>query len=232
MILHYDLHIHTCLSPCGFEEMTPNNIVNMCAVKGLDLIAVTDHNHYGNVEAVVELAKAKDILCIPGLEVQTKEEVHVLCYFSSVEILHVFAVEFETHRIKLKNESAYLGKQIFMDREDQVVGECEYTLLTSVDLSMEALEKLVLKYNGVMVPAHINRPANSVLANLGFMPPTLNVKTVEVYKWLDCPSGTDEKYRVIYNSDAHKLEFISEAVNAIEVEEKAVDAILKYLRGV
>ena len=232
MNVYYDLHIHSCLSPCGDEEMTPNNIVNMCALKGLDVMAVTDHNHYGNVEVTYALAEEQGILCLPGLEVQTKEEVHVLCFFESLESLLAFGKDFESYRIKIVNNASFMGRQCFMNRDDEITGTFEYTLLTSMDLSMETLEKLVLKYDGVMVPAHVNRPSFSVYANLGFMPDNLGVKTVEAYKWLEIQERMVKGYKVIYNSDAHRLEFISEAVNAIEIEEKSVKAIIKYLRGV
>ena len=86
----YDLHIHSCLSPCGDDEMTPNNIVNMAFIKGLDIIAITDHNACSHVRIAPEIAEALGILFVPGMEVQTREEVHILCYFRQVDAIEAF----------------------------------------------------------------------------------------------------------------------------------------------
>jgi PHP family Zn ribbon phosphoesterase len=212
--------------------MTPNNIVNMSALKGLDIIAVTDHNHCGNVAPVYELASALGILCLPGLEVQTREEVHVLCYFASLSAMHAFFKVFDSFRMRLPNRPNYFGEQLLMNTADEVIGTYEYTLVTSMDLSFEALAALVDDYGGIAIPAHVNKGSNSVLANLGFMPEVSVIKAVEVFRGAPLPKGLFDAYQQIFNSDAHALSAISEPEHFLEVEAKTVDAVFKCLRGV
>nr|WP_246543010.1 PHP domain-containing protein [Fusibacter paucivorans] len=229
--MSYDLHIHSCLSPCGDDTMTPNNIVNMCALKGLDVIAVTDHNHCGNVPPVYALARAQGIICIPGMEVQTREEVHVLCYFETIEKMQSFFDIFDTYRLRLPNRPDYFGEQYFMDIEDVIVDTYAHTLITSMDLSFEALIALVKQYDGIAIPAHVNKGSNSILANLGFMPKTADINTVEVFKGAPLPDGIFDHYVQLFNSDAHALAAISEPEHFIEVDEKNITAVFKCLRG-
>ena len=87
MKCYYDFHIHTALSPCGDDDMTPNNIVNMAVLKGLDAIAITDHNTAKNVPACVECAKDKPLVVIPGMEIETAEEIHMLALFDNTDAL-------------------------------------------------------------------------------------------------------------------------------------------------
>ena len=88
--LYYDLHIHSCLSPCGSEDMTPYNIAAMAALKGLDVIAVTDHNSCKNCPAVLAAAKEYGVLALPGMELTTSEEVHAVCLFETLDAAMAF----------------------------------------------------------------------------------------------------------------------------------------------
>ena len=103
MKVYYDLHIHSCLSPCGEEEMTPNNIVNMAMIKGLDVIAIADHNASQNVAAATAVAKKRDIVVIPAMELQTAEEVHLLCLFKAPEALEAFQIVVDQHLLGIPN---------------------------------------------------------------------------------------------------------------------------------
>jgi predicted metal-dependent phosphoesterase TrpH len=211
--------------------MTPNNIVNMSALKGLDIIAVTDHNHCGNVAPVCELANAQGILCIPGMEVQTREEVHVLCYFETLEHMQAFFEIFDTYRLCLPNRPDYFGEQYLMDTTDSIIDTYAYTLITSMDLSFEALIALVKQHGGIAIPAHVNKGSNSILANLGFMPKSADIRTVEIYKGAPLPPGIFDHYVQLFNSDAHALAAISEPEYYLEVDEKTAAAVFKCLRG-
>ena len=121
MNLTLDLHIHSALSPCGDNDMTPNNIVNMALLKGLDAIAVTDHNSAENVEAVMKLGFEKGIVVVPGMEVQSKEEVHLLCYFSDLDRALGFQQRVYDN-LEGENNPDYFGDQLIMDEMDRVVG--------------------------------------------------------------------------------------------------------------
>lgn len=231
MKLFYDLHIHSCLSPCGDDDMTPNNIVNMSLIKGLDLIAVTDHNHSGNCRAVMELAKETGLIVIPGMEVQTKEEVHILCYFMTLEDCEAFNKALEPYRLKIPNNVERFGQQSILDENDKLIENYPFALILGTTIGLEALEKLVLDFKGWIVPAHINKSANSILANLGFMPQNLKTKTIEVYERAPFNGMMFKAYRLIKNSDAHMLEQISEPEHAIEVVSKDLADIFNVLFG-
>ncbi len=231
MKLFYDLHIHSCLSPCGDDDMTPNNIVNMAYIKGLDVIAVTDHNSGKNVEAVMSCAQALDLLVLPGMEVQTKEEVHVLCYFPELCGLKVFEDAIEAYRMKLPNNVKKFGHQTVMNAKDEVLEEYPYALIISLDIGLEKLITLVEGLGGILVPAHINKGSNSLLKHLGFIPETLKGKTIEIFQMAEVNPNAIIGSRVIYNSDAHYLDQISEPVNHMKVEERSLNAVFEYLKG-
>lgn len=205
--LKIDLHIHSALSPCALPEMTPNNIVNMAAVLGLDVIAVTDHLAADNVLPVYNLAKQKGILCIPGIEVQSKEEVHALCYFLTCEALSKFADHIHSlldHEVSLQQN---IGQQLIFNARDEVVGENKVFLHQSIPLSIEEIWHLAENYGACCLPAHLDRPAFGLLGQLGFIPPGLPVQTVEATMPRAQELDRSGKYRgVITASDAHSLE--------------------------
>ena len=170
MKIAVDLHIHSALSPCADNDMTPNNIVNMAVLKGLDAIAVTDHNSCSNVEAVMKVAGDR-ILVLPGMEVQSREDVHLLCYFSSLEALFKFDSYIRKHMNGMQNISEIFGNQYIMDEFDRITGERKDMLLSSINLSVERIVQLTYDIGGVVVPAHVDRPSYSIISQLGFIPP-------------------------------------------------------------
>ena len=230
MKLYYDLHIHSALSPCGDNDMTPNNIVNMSIIKGLDMIAVTDHNSCGNVRAVMEVAGDR-LLVIPGMEVETSEEVHVVCYFPDIESCETMGEYIKEHMSGVKNQEEIFGEQLYMDSEDNIIGKEENLLVTATDLDIfEVIEK-AREFGGVAVPAHIDRSSYSVLSNLGFMPPELLVDTVEITakNRLKMEAEYVKKYNIISNSDAHYLEDIAEPEFSINIMSKSAEKLIEYL---
>lgn len=229
MKLYYDLHIHSALSPCGDNDMTPNNIVNMSVLKGLDVIAVTDHNSCGNVRAVMRAAEGK-ILAIPAMEVETSEEVHVVCYFADIDSCEEMGRVVFERLPDIKNRTDIFGNQYYMDENDEIVGEEERLLVNATSMDIYSVFENVKKLGGVAVPAHIDRTSCSVLSNLGFIPPDLTVDTVEITKKnLERMTRDYNKYNIITNSDAHYLENISEAENHINLLSKTTKEVLAFL---
>lgn len=226
--LRYDLHIHSCLSPCGEEEMTPNNIIGMAQILGLDAIAVADHNTAKNLPAVAALGKANGILVIPAIEVTTAEEVHVLSLFPSVEAaLEMDQILYDALPA-IMNRPDIFGRQLWMDEEDTVLGETDKLLINATSLSIEKVFAKVKELGGVPVPAHIDKSSYSVIANLGFIPPELEAVTVEVK---NPPCAAAKPYRVITDSDAHALEIMAEHdAGELEVAEVSVATVLDALR--
>lgn len=232
---YYDLHIHSCLSPCGDDDMTPANIVGMAMIKGLDVIAVTDHNSCKNCPAVLAAAEEYGILAIPGMEINTSEEVHAVCLFPTLEAAMKFdALVYEKLQY-VENRPEIFGKQQIYNQQDEICGEVSGLLINAVDISFDDLWELVSSYGGVMFPAHIDKQANSLLGNLGFIPPdsrfgTVELKDLKQFHQLKKQHPVLEKYRVISNSDAHYLEDIREPELTLLAEERTAEAVIRALR--
>lgn len=233
MDIALDLHIHSVLSPCGDDSMTPNNIINMAHLKGLDVIAVTDHNSAENVEAVMKLGARKGIVVVPGMEVQSKEEVHLLCYFTHLNGVLDFQREVYNN-LQGKNRPDFFGEQLIMDENDSIIKRNNKLLIGSVDLSVERLVNMVIGQGGRVVPAHIDKKVYSIISNLGFIPPELDIKSVEANKpeqakQLLLQHGLIGRYEIIHSSDAHRLGDILEREFFMEVTEKSVKGIVEQL---
>lgn len=228
-MLYYDFHIHSALSPCGDEDMTPNNIVNMAVLSGLNAIAVSDHNTIGNVKSVMEVGKNAGINIVPAMEVETAEEVHILTLFQDMASAEYVAKEVYKALPNIKNRPEIFGRQLFMDKDDNITGEEEKLLISPTTLSFERLFDIVKYAGGLFVPAHIDRHSYSVLTNLGFIPEELDISTVEISKrTLDVSAYLDsrqelKKYKILRSSDAHYLQDIADAKENIE----SVEALFK-----
>ncbi len=229
MKIYYDLHIHTALSPCGDEDMTPNNIVNMACIKGLGMIGVTDHNSAKNVRAVMEAARGK-IKVIPGIEVTTGEEVHTLCYFPDVAAAEDMGELLKKYMQDIKNRPEIFGRQLVINSEDYVVAEEENLLINAVNLDIYEVQRETKKRGGFFVPAHIDKTSYSITSNLGFLPPDLEVDGLEVTQGgLVEYSSKYSSYEIITNSDAHYLEDISECENFFREDGKITKKLLENL---
>lgn len=235
MKVAYDLHIHSALSPCGGDDMTPNNIVNMAYIKGLKVIAVTDHNSMLNLIPTIEVAKHRGILVVPGIEVTTKEEVHVLCYFSTISEGLDFQDIIYRSLPDIINSEDIFGQQLILDEKDSIIGKVEKMLLSSSQYTIEEIYKLVKEYNGVLVPAHIDKNSFSILSTLGFIPETLSIKTIEIFNIKSLEDIKNvlplEKYKIVFNSDAHYLVDINEAFYYFNLNTFTAKSVVDYLKG-
>lgn len=225
-----DLHIHSCLSPCGDNDMTPGNILGMAVVKGLEIVAISDHNAARNLPAAEKIAEAYGLLLVPAIEITTSEEVHMLGYFPDVQTAVDFGTMLKTHLPPKKNKPAFFGEQLVMDEDDNVIDHEDALLIGATDLSLEECAAKVRAVGGVPVPAHINRGSNGLLVNLGMMPPSPTFTTVEVWRHLPCPLEPMENKHVLHSSDAHYLEDIQEPEFSLRLPEKSVVALLDWMR--
>ena len=228
MRIAIDLHIHSALSPCAQDDMTPNNIVNMSLIKGLDAIAITDHNSCDNVGAAMKVA-GSEIVVLPGMELQSREEVHILCYFASLSDLKTFESFVRPYFQPSLFDPLMFGRQLIMDENDEITGEREELLISSIDLSIDEIVPEVRRLGGVAVPAHIDRPSFSIISQLGFIPPELGFKTFEISALGLTSFPRDEKAFYISSSDAHYLENILERESFLSVEECSASAIIQSL---
>jgi len=231
-----DLHIHSVLSPCGDIDMTPCNIINMALIKGLDIISVTDHNNASNLPSLSKVAVENGILLLPGIEVQTKEEIHMLCYFKTVDETVEFGNIIYNKLPNIKNNEDVFGSQIVMDSMDNEISKLEKLLLSSADISVKQLVDMVNSFKGVCIPAHIDRKSFSIISNLGFIPVEMNIKTVEISKNITANTAISnynflKNYRIIRSSDAHYLWDICERENFLSMEYLTLTNLLNYLRG-
>ncbi|MBQ7936385.1 MAG: phosphoesterase [Clostridia bacterium] len=240
MELRYDLHIHSALSPCGDEDMTPNNIVNMAMICGLDMIAVSDHNTTGNVEVVMAVGKAAGITVVPAMELETAEEIHVLCLFPTLEAARSFDREQVTPALpEVANQVEIFGHQYLMNEEDQVVGEDPRYLINATSISLDDLPALIEPYGGVAVPAHIDKATKSLVGNFGMVGDYMGFRSFELSRnlpdyFLEATPGLGSRpYRYIHDSDAHYLQDIGEhsGENLLNLSENTADSLIKYLRN-
>ncbi len=209
--------------------MTPNNIVNMSLLKELDMIAITDHNTAGNCRAVMEAA-GDNILVIPGLEVETSEEVHVVCYFPDVEAAEKMEKAVKNSTPFIENRPEIFGRQLYMNAQDEVIGVEKNMLVRASGLDIYEVVTICRELGGIAVPAHIDRSSYSILSNLGFIPPDLKTPTLEITE--KARNAMSEKYpdfQIITNSDAHYLENISERYYSLELSHKTAQSVIDFL---
>jgi hypothetical protein len=209
-----DLHIHSCLSPCADEDMTPYNLVAMAALKGLNLIALTDHNSARNCPAAAEVAAGMGLGFIPGMEVTTSEEIHVVCLFPSLEAALDMDALVYRHLPPIVNRPDIFGHQRVMDHQDGVLSEEPRLLINACTLSLTELPRAVQKRGGLLIPAHVTRPSGGILPILGAFPADLEADGYEHHR-SDLPDPALKALRRLHSSDAHRLPDILEADAAL-----------------
>lgn len=207
---YYDLHLHSCLSPCGDEDMTPNNIAGMATLCGLNIVALTDHNSSKNCPAFFAAAKRNGIIPVAGMELTTAEEIHVVCLFEELSQAMDFDSEVEKRLLKVKNKPEIFGEQLILDENDEVTGSFEYLLINATDVTIEQVPEFVGSFGGVCIPAHIDRPYNGMIATLGTFPEKPYFGCVEL-RDIDKLGQLTEAYpalktrMAVSSSDAHRL---------------------------
>jgi len=226
-----DLHIHSCLSPCADDDMTPANICGMAHIKGLDAIAVTDHNTARNLPYVKEAADFYHLILLPGMEVTTREEVHLLGYFPTVDDALEAGEVFSSHLPKMPNRPKFFGNQFIMNTDDEIMGEETRMLIGATDLDLAECTEIIRNRGGVAIPAHINRGSNGLLVNLGLMPEEPAFPVVEVARHLDIHPSVVKDRMVLYSSDAHQLGNIMEAEFDFQVERFSLGGLFDTLKN-
>lgn len=232
----YDLHIHSCLSPCGSEDMTPATIAGMAAVKGLKIAALTDHSSCKNCPSFMKAAEYYGITGIPGMELTTSEEVHVLCLFAELEAAMEFDGYVHSQLPEIENSEAIFGSQLVMDEDDNVIAKEPYLLINATAISFDSVFDLVGRYGGVMVPAHLDKQTTSLISNLGFIPPDSRFTAAEIHNKEIIPSFVSqhkylERCKILTSSDAHYIKDISEPVNFLHAEERTAASVIAALRS-
>ena len=219
----YDLHIHSCLSPCGDDDSTPYNIAGMAKISGLDIVALTDHNTAKNCPAFFKACEGYGIVAVAGMELTTSEDIHAVCLFERLEDAMSFDEYVDKHRMKIKNREDIFGRQLILGEDDRLIGTEEYLLSNATDISIEDAKQIVASFGGICYPAHIDRDANGIIAVLGTFP---SPSEFSIYELRD--KENKDKYEELYSladkmaifsSDAHYLTDISDAENFFLLEE-------------
>ena len=212
--------------------MTPADICGMAKLKGLEMIAVTDHNATLNLPYVQKAADFYDLLLVPGIEITTREEVHMLGYFPDVEKALEFGDYLKPHMPKAKNKPSFFGHQWVMNENGEIQSEEDTLLMGASDLTLKAAAEAVRTFGGVPVPAHINRGSHGLLVNLGMMPEEPFYPTVEVWRHLPCDEAALRGKHVLHSSDAHYLGDIQEREHALRLDHESVEELLNWMRSV
>lgn len=232
-----DLHVHTLLSPCAAVEMTPRNIIRHAQSVGIDIVAITDHNAGDNVAAALRCAAGTDVVVVPGMEVQTREEVHLLTLFEKMREFAKWCDFVRHHRSTLHNDDQKFGAQFVVDEADELVRIEKNMLLASTDLSVEEVAEQVAGMGGITIAAHVDRPSFSLLSQLGFIPPDSGLDAVEVSRNTQADQARSKfpaigSLPVISSSDAHTIDdFISGPKTMFLMESPTFSEMRQALEG-
>ena len=231
-----DLHVHTCLSPCATLDMTPRKIVARAVEMKLDMIAVTDHNSAENAGAVMRAAAGVPLTVLPGFEVTSAEEAHVVCLFDRLANAHVFQ-ELVYERLQAgENDENLFGLQVVANEDDEVEGMNPRLLIGATSLRIEELVAAVHSHHGLAIASHIDREMFSLVGVLGFIPPGLALDGVEISRRMSLLKARQRfpeyaHYPFVAASDAHDLNELG--VNPMTLRAAAPDfaELRRALRG-
>ena len=205
-----DLHNHSCLSPCGSLELSPRRILELGAARGIKLMAITDHNSSLNCPAFAKLCPQFGIIPVFGMEATTTEEIHVLCLFTGLESCMAFNEYAYSILTPFLNIPEKTGDQVYVDEDDNIEGEVEYYLVNPLNLSIDNIGAKVIEYGGIVIPAHVDRPAFSMTSQLGVVidGPWTALECVRKPPIIDGSPLDTKNYPLITSSDAHYPEHI------------------------
>ena len=230
-IFKADLHIHTCLSPCADLDMTPKAIVEKSLGLGLDIVAICDHNSAENVEAVVRADVQRKLCVLPGLEINSREEVHILAIFENAEkALHMQDTVYR--HLKGTNRPEFFGDQVVVNEFDEVEGFNNRLLIGAVDLGLQEIVSEVHRQGGLTIASHVDRPSFSIISQLGFIPPDLELDGLEVTQGTGQPDRSIMgKLPLVTSSDAHFLHDVGRAYTPFFLESPNLEEIRLALFG-
>lgn len=231
-----DLHLHTGLSPCADDDASPLAVVGRARQRGLEVIAVTDHNSCENAAAAVAAGERLGVTVWPGMELQTREEVHLVCIFAGLKAALDFQGFVYDRLPKLPNRPEKLGRQVIYDEAGRPAGECQKLLLASCEVGLEEAFRRVTAAGGLCYPAHVDRRAFGLIGVLGPFPPEAPFPAYEVSRGTpvdrvrrDCPWIPPGA--IVVSSDAHRLEEIESGRTLLEMERPIPAEFLAALEG-
>lgn len=236
MFFRYDFHNHSCLSPCGDNDMTPCNIVGMAKILNLDIVALTDHNSCLNCPSAVEIGKKVGLTVIPGMELCTAEEIHVVCLLPNVKKALEFSAYVREHIPPVKNREEIFGEQLILSEDDEILGKEDLLLTTASSIGLYEVPSLIKSFGGAAFPAHINRNSYSVISSLGEITADMGFSCVELTRDANLKEYIGRfpdlsGMKIFYNSDAHYLENMNLDPKHIELTEPTAEAVIEYINS-
>ena len=236
MFFRYDFHNHSCLSPCGDNDMTPCNIVGMAKILNLDIIALTDHNSCLNCPAAVKLGENSGVTVIPGMELCTAEEIHVVCLLPNTQKALDFSAYVRERIPPVKNREEIFGEQLILSEDDEIIGKEDLLLTTASSIGIYEVPSLIKSFGGAAFPAHINRSSYSVISSLGEIKAGMGFYFSELTRDANLKEYTERfpdlsGMKIFYNSDAHYLENMNLDPKHIELEEPTAEAVIEYINS-
>lgn len=216
--------------------MTPNNLVNMAALLGCEILALTDHNTCRNAPAAIHAGEEAGVLVIPGMELCTAEEAHVVCLFETLENALAFDAYVESQTVKIPNRPEIFGEQLILNEKDEIIGSIDYLLITATQIRVDDVTTLMERFGGVAFPAHVDKDSYSVTASLGEIPAEIGFHAAEI------SAGADREKQLLLHpelralmllrdSDAHYLHLMRETLPLVELPERSAKAVIHLLRG-
>lgn len=232
-----DLHTHTVLSPCGSLEMSPKNIVEKAISEGIDLLGITDHNTTLMCRIMQKVAGDKNLAILPGVEVTTSEEVHCLAFFPNFETMDIFQQYLDKHIANIKNDPEKFGYQVVVDADEVIIDEIETLLISAINQSIDQVEEEIHKLGGLFIPAHIDRAANGLISQLGFIPPDLKADAFEISKFVTYKEFSNQhkelkETSIIQSSDAHFIENIGDTFTLFQMENTTFEEVYKAIHNI
>ena len=236
--VYCDFHLHSCLSPCGSDDMTPAMAAGMLKLAGIDVAALTDHNTVRNCPAFFAACELYGLTPLAGMELTTAEDIHLVCLLPTCEQAAAFGDAVESHRVRIRNRPKFFGNQLIMNEDDEVIGEERDLLPNATDLSLEDAFALARSFGAVCYPAHVDRESNGIIAILGDLPPTPAFRHAE-FRGPENMEPYLQKYpalrplQLLYGSDAHRLDAIQDAQFYLDIPDEGTiaEAVFQTLLG-
>lgn len=224
-----DLHIHSCLSPCSDWSMSPRKIIRQSKDIGLDLIAICDHNSAENAGAAMREGERQGIRVLPGMEICSREEVHILALFDELEPTLEMQAYVYAH-LAGENNSKVFGFQVIANEEDEVIGENPRLLIGATGLSLHDIVDKTHMLGGISISCHVDRPGYGILNQLGFIPDDLDLDGLEVSYHISIAEAVETiagigNFSCVTASDAHYLNDIGKACTTFQMAEPTLDEI-------
>jgi PHP family Zn ribbon phosphoesterase len=216
--------------------MSPTRIIHEARKKNIDILGITDHNSTLHCRLMMELGKEEGIFILPGVEINTKEEIHCLAFFENIDLVDEFQIFLNEQLTFVPNQKDLFGQQLVVDRNEAIMHEIDILLITGLNADIYSVVNEVKRLGGIFIPAHIDRPYNSILSQLGFIPPDLQFDALEVSARnkvsafrIQHPEFAD--ITLITNSDAHHPDFLGRATTNFRIEELSFKEIKMALRN-